>query len=131
MKPIQERAEVALEQGLRCVQFRLPNRHPLRPMAYSCALGLRYGLIGTAAAFYALEMADLQEERELLRRRAGAPRPSALTTTALSRDARPLPSCLPNQRRRTNKATATVWAAHSSDPRMTDSSRRHSPHDLV
>lgn len=65
MKPIQERAELALEQGLRCVQYRLPNRYQLRPSAYSCALALRYGLIGAAAAYYALEMADLHEEREL------------------------------------------------------------------
>jgi len=65
MKPIQERAESALFQGLKCVQFRLLNRLPLKPVAYTHALGLRYGLIGTAAAFYALETADSQEEREL------------------------------------------------------------------
>jgi hypothetical protein len=65
MKPIQERAESALSQGLRCVQYRLPNRYPLKPAAYSCALGLRYGLIAAAAAFYALETADSTEEREL------------------------------------------------------------------
>src|ERR1700722_13494195 len=65
MKPIQERAELALFQGLRCVQFRLLNRRSLKPMAYTHALGLRYGLVGTAAAFYALETADSQEERDL------------------------------------------------------------------
>jgi hypothetical protein len=65
MKPIQERAELALYQGLKCVQFRLLNRTPLKPKAYTHGLALRYGLIGTAAAFYALETADSQEEREL------------------------------------------------------------------
>ncbi len=34
-------------------------------MAYTHALGLRYGLVGTAAAFYALETADSQDERDL------------------------------------------------------------------
>ena len=65
MKPIQERAELALVQGLRCVQHRLPNRYAFRPNAYTCALALRYGLVGAAAAYYALEMADLHEERDL------------------------------------------------------------------
>src|SRR5437016_315760 len=65
MKPIQERAELALVQGLRCVQFRLPNRYSLPPSAYICALALRYGLVGSSAAYYALEIADIEEEREL------------------------------------------------------------------
>jgi len=65
MKPIQERAELALVQGLRCVQFRLPNSYALTPQGYVCALGLRYGLIGAAAAFYGLEIASLTEERDL------------------------------------------------------------------
>lgn len=65
MKPIQERAETALSQALRCVQFRTPNRHGLKPRAYTCALGLRYGLIGAAAAYFTLEIADPHEEREL------------------------------------------------------------------
>jgi hypothetical protein len=65
MKPIQERAELALFQGLRCVQFRLPNRYGLKPKAYSYAMGLRYGLVGAAAAYFALEIADFGEEREV------------------------------------------------------------------
>lgn len=47
------------------MQFRLLNRLPVQPNAYNHALGLRYGLIGISAAFYALETADTQEEREL------------------------------------------------------------------
>jgi len=65
MKPIQERAELALVQGLRCVQYRPPNHFGLKPRAYSCALGLRYGLIGAAAASYSLEIADPVDERDL------------------------------------------------------------------
>jgi hypothetical protein len=65
MKPIQERAEVALVQALKCVQFRLPNQHHLKPKAYTCALALRYGLLGAAAAFHTLENANRLEEREV------------------------------------------------------------------
>jgi len=65
MKPIQVRAELALVQGLRCVQYRPPNRFGFKPRAYACAVGLRYGLIGAAAATFSLEIADPVEERDL------------------------------------------------------------------
>ena len=65
MKPIQERAELALVQSLRCVQYRPPNRFGFKPRAYACALGLRYGLIGAAAATFSLEIAAPLEERDL------------------------------------------------------------------
>lgn len=65
MKFIRECAESAMVQGLKCVQFRLPSSPPLRPEAYTCALGLRYGLVGGAAAYYALDMSEPGDEREL------------------------------------------------------------------
>ena len=65
MKPIQERAELVLMQALKCVQYRLPKDATLKRPALNLALSLRYGLVGSAAALFVLEMADHREERDL------------------------------------------------------------------
>lgn len=65
MRPIHYRADVAFHQALRCVEFRLPPAATLRPRGQIFALGLRYGLIGTAACHQLVLSADIAERHDL------------------------------------------------------------------
>jgi hypothetical protein len=66
MKPIEERADIAFMQGLRCVEYRIPKAERLREPGYLLALALRYGLIGVAATHHLLLSADPDEESDVL-----------------------------------------------------------------
>jgi hypothetical protein len=65
MKPIEERAETAFLNALRCVQYRIPKPDGLKKPAYPYAVAMRYGLIGAAAAFQVMTNADTEEQRRL------------------------------------------------------------------
>lgn len=65
MKPIQERAELVFAEGLKCVEYRLPHRYQFKRSPFLLSLALRYGLVGSAASLFVLEMADHREERDL------------------------------------------------------------------
>jgi hypothetical protein len=66
MKPIEERADIAYMQALRCVEFRIPKADGTRQPGYLVALALRYGLVGMAATHHLLLSADLDEEPDVL-----------------------------------------------------------------
>lgn len=65
MRSIEERAEVSMAHALKCVQYRLPKKAELKKPAYLLSLALRYGLIGSAAAYHVLDWADSSEENRL------------------------------------------------------------------
>ncbi len=67
MRPIEQRTDQAFGQALKCVEFRLPVRFGFGPEALQFALGLRYGLVGVAAAHYLLLSSPGCEEQEVLR----------------------------------------------------------------
>lgn len=52
MRPIEDRAELVFWQALRCVEYRIPRHAGLRRSGVLLALGLRYGLVGAAAAHH-------------------------------------------------------------------------------
>lgn len=54
MKPIDDRADVAYMEALRCVGFRVPALQGMNPASYAVALGLRYGLVGISASHHLL-----------------------------------------------------------------------------
>lgn len=58
MRPIDQRVEVAFEQALRCVEYRIPRHARLRRNGYLHALAVRYGVIGAAAAHNLLSALD-------------------------------------------------------------------------
>jgi len=66
VKPIDDRADVAYMEALKCVGYRIPVRGELKESSYQIALGLRYGLIGIAASHFLLLSADADEESEVM-----------------------------------------------------------------
>ena len=62
MDPIDVRADTTFTQALRCVEYRLPSSNGYRPPGYVLALGVRYGMIGIAAAHHLLITAEDHEE---------------------------------------------------------------------
>jgi hypothetical protein len=66
MRPIEYRTDMDFRQALRCVQFRVGPLRALRPQGFALALGLRYGLVGTAAVYHLLQNAAPDEERLVL-----------------------------------------------------------------
>lgn len=66
MKPLDEKLDVNFMQALKCVGFRLHNRHQLKRNAYAHLLGLRYGLVGAAATHQLLTRCEVVEEQEAL-----------------------------------------------------------------
>lgn len=66
MKPIEDRADTAYMEALRCVSFRIPNPDGLSPVGYALALGLRYGLLGIAATHHLFLSSEPSDETEVL-----------------------------------------------------------------
>ncbi len=66
MKPIDDRADIAYMEALRCVAYRIPVRGEMKESSYQIALGLRYGLVGVAASHFLLLGADPEEESEVI-----------------------------------------------------------------
>ncbi len=66
MDPIDVRVDTTLALGLRCVEYRLPSADGLRGSGYTLALGLRYGMIGVAAAHHLMITASDNEEQAVL-----------------------------------------------------------------
>ena len=65
MRPIEERVDLVFIQALRCVEYRLPRSPELRRPGALLALGLRYGLVGAAAAHHLIVTATETESEEL------------------------------------------------------------------
>ena len=65
MRPIEERVDLAFWQALKCVEYRLPRNVRLRRPGAILALGLRYGLMGAAAAHYLILTSNESESEEL------------------------------------------------------------------
>jgi hypothetical protein len=65
MRPIEERADQVFWQALKCVEYRIPRNTGLRRPGLLLALGLRYGLMGAAAAHY-LILTSTEAESEFL-----------------------------------------------------------------
>ncbi|MGV3615864.1 MAG: hypothetical protein ACO1SV_11065 [Fimbriimonas sp.] len=66
MRPIEYRTDIDFRQALRCVEFRIAPLRQLRPRGFTLGLGLRYGLVGTAAVHHLLQGATPEEERAVL-----------------------------------------------------------------
>jgi hypothetical protein len=66
MGPIERVVDVSFSQALRCVEYRIPRQGELRRGAYLLSLGLRYGMVGVAAAHHLLTQAEPDEEPEIL-----------------------------------------------------------------
>lgn len=66
MDPIDLRAETTFSQGLRCLEYRLPSMEGFRPPGYVLALGVRYGMIGVAAAHHLLTTSGEREQDRAL-----------------------------------------------------------------
>lgn len=62
MRPIEYRSDVTFSQALRCVEYRLPKRDGLRARPYLATVGMRYGLMGAAAAHHLLVSTSIPEE---------------------------------------------------------------------
>lgn len=65
MRPIDERVDLVFLQALRCVEYRIPRQTGLRRPGEVLALGLRYGLMGAAAAHYLILTSTESESEEL------------------------------------------------------------------
>lgn len=65
MKPINELLDLNFTQALRCVEYRLPTGYGLDFDAFAEALGLRYGLLGAAAAHHLLSSCSPDEEAQI------------------------------------------------------------------
>jgi len=65
MRPIEERVDLVFLQALRCVEYRIPRQTGLRRPGDVLALGLRYGLMGAAAAHYLILTSTEAESEEL------------------------------------------------------------------
>ncbi|HVL38374.1 MAG TPA: hypothetical protein VM328_03185 [Fimbriimonadaceae bacterium] len=65
MNPLQEHVRLNYDQALRCVQYRVPKQASFFERPYEVVLGLRYGLIGVAAAHQVLLTAERPEEASL------------------------------------------------------------------
>jgi hypothetical protein len=66
MKPIEERADLATMQALRCVQYRLPHPLGMKREGFILSLALRYGLVGAAAFHHLLITTEEKDEQEVL-----------------------------------------------------------------
>ena len=66
MRPVDQRADEAFMQALRCVEYRLPRADGFKQEGFLLALGLRYGMVGTAAIHHLLITATDEEELRLL-----------------------------------------------------------------
>ena len=66
MRPIEHRTDLTFNQALKCVSYRLPMRSGLKSPAVELSLGLRYGLMGAAAAHHLLLSCPDQDEQSLL-----------------------------------------------------------------
>ncbi|MDR3688879.1 MAG: hypothetical protein P4L46_05830 [Fimbriimonas sp.] len=62
MKPIEFRTDIEYLQALRCVEYRIPRKSRFRKPGYLAALGLRYGLVGVAATYHLLQVANDEDE---------------------------------------------------------------------
>lgn len=65
MRPIDERVDLVFLQALRCVEFRIPRDTGLKRPGEVLSLGLRYGLMGAAAAHYLILTSTEAEAEEL------------------------------------------------------------------
>jgi hypothetical protein len=65
MRPIEERVDLVFWQALKCVEYRLPRDAALRRPGALLALGLRYGLMGAAAAHFLILSSTEAEAEEL------------------------------------------------------------------
>lgn len=65
MRPIEERVDFVFLQALRCVEYRIPRPEGMRRPGLLLALGMRYGLMGAAAAHYLILSATESESVEL------------------------------------------------------------------
>jgi hypothetical protein len=65
MRSIEERAEVAMVEALKCVEYRIPKGQELRKPAYLLSLALRYGLVASAAAYHVMDYADSSDESRI------------------------------------------------------------------
>ena len=65
MKPINERLDLNFTQALRCAEYRLPTGFGLGYEAFAHSLGLRYGLLGAAAAHHLLSSCNPDEEAQI------------------------------------------------------------------
>lgn len=65
MDPIDARVDTAFNQALRCVQYRLPKPEGYRAPGYVFAVGVRYGMVGIAAAHHLLITANDEEESKI------------------------------------------------------------------
>jgi hypothetical protein len=65
MRPIEHRLDVAVHQALKCVEYRLPLNEGFNQKIFELVLGLRYGLVGGASAYYLLQCCP-ESERETL-----------------------------------------------------------------
>ena len=66
MRPIEYRTDMDFRQALRCVEYRIGPLRSLPPRTFLLALGLRYGLVGTAAIHHLLDAAAPDEERSVI-----------------------------------------------------------------
>jgi hypothetical protein len=66
MRPIDERLDTNFMQALKCLGYRLPDRHNLKRAGYIHALGFRYGVLGAAAAHQLLVSCENLEEPDAL-----------------------------------------------------------------
>jgi hypothetical protein len=65
MRPIEERVDLIFWQALKCVEYRIPREPALKRPGMLLSLGLRYGLMGAAAAHYLINTSTESESEEL------------------------------------------------------------------
>jgi hypothetical protein len=65
MRPIEERVDLIFWQALKCVEYRIPREPCLKRPGALLSLGLRYGLMGAAAAHYLILTSTESESEEL------------------------------------------------------------------
>ena len=65
MRPIEERVDLIFWQALKCVEYRIPKEPALKRPGTLLSLGLRYGLMGAAAAHYLIMTSTETESEEL------------------------------------------------------------------
>lgn len=66
MRPIDQRIDQTFAQALKCVEFRLPHVRHAGPQFSELCLGLRYGLVGVAAAHHLLLTCNDRDSQELM-----------------------------------------------------------------
>jgi hypothetical protein len=66
MRSIEQRTDQTFHEALKAVGFRLPAQNELKPDPLQLALGLRYGLLGAAAAHHLLLSCPDRDELKLL-----------------------------------------------------------------